>query len=283
MTAAERVALVHRYFDALNRGDAAGLAALVAPQWQQHLAGQTTVMNPTQMLAALHANFADLRYTVLDAFSDDADRATARWTYSGTPIVPLRLGERSIPPTGRAIAGHALGIFRIADDRIAESWIANDMPRVLADVEAAHTEANKVVVRRLVEEVWNRANPAAADELIAADHPVGGPAAVRANISSRAAARPDLHYTIDTLVAEGDVVVLRWTSQGTLRAGFDHPVFGHVAPTGQPLTETGINIFHVVNGTVVEGWAINDAVSLGKQLGVLPTVGRPPASGGRGR
>jgi predicted ester cyclase len=204
--------IIHRYFDALNRADAAALAALVAPEWQQHVAGQTTVLNPTQMLATLHANFADLHYPVLDAFSDGADRVTARWTFSGTPVVPLRLGERVIPPTGRAIAGHALGIFRIADERIAESWIANDMPRVLADVDAANTEANKAVVRRLIEDVWNRANPAAAEEIIAPDRLFAGrpapPQVVRANNARTVAARPDIHWTINDLVAEGDTVAV---------------------------------------------------------------------------
>lgn len=35
-------------------------------------------------------------------------------------------------------------------------------------------EANKAVVRRLIEEVWNRANPDAVDELIAPDRLFAG-------------------------------------------------------------------------------------------------------------
>ena len=67
----EPTTLIHRYFDALNRADTAELAALVAPEWQQHVGGQTSVMNPTHMVTTLHTNFADLRYTVLDAFSNN--------------------------------------------------------------------------------------------------------------------------------------------------------------------------------------------------------------------
>jgi SnoaL-like polyketide cyclase len=67
-------------------------------------------------------------------------------------------------------------------------------------------EENKTVVQRVVDEVWNRNDVEAADELFAPDFSrhgqVLGPAGVKATMARLSAERPDLHYTIDDMVAE---------------------------------------------------------------------------------
>src|SRR5581483_121538 len=193
-------------------------------------------------------------------------------------------------PTGQVVTSTGVNIFRLAGGKIVERWDVRDelgvgrqLGNILPpDYSPAVLEANKAVVRRLYDAVYNRTNPAAAHDLIAEDvlgngRPFGGPQAVLDNVASLVAARPDLHYTINSLVAEGDLVVVRWTSHGTLREGFNHPLFGHVSSTGQVLEETGINIHRIVNGKVVETWGMKDSVHLGQQLGVMPSPGQPPA------
>ena len=74
---------------------------------------------------------------------------------------------------------------------------------------------------------------------------------------------PDLHITIEDQIAEGDKVVTRWTWS------FTHTVpFLGAAPTGKHISFTGISIYRLEGGKIVEGW-FNRSMSLGlqRQLG----------------
>ena len=137
-------------------------------------------------------------------------------------------------------------------------------------------ESNKQLYRRLAEEVLNKKNLAAIDDLLASDfaeHPGGqrkqvGPEGFRENRKRRIAAFPDWNVVIDDLIAEGDKVVVRATGRGT-HAG----EFNGIAPTGKRISVTWIAIYRVVNGKLAEHWQNIDDLGLMKQLGaqlVLP-------------
>ncbi|MEO8550835.1 MAG: ester cyclase [Kofleriaceae bacterium] len=76
---------------------------------------------------------------------------------------------------------------------------------------------------------------------------------------------PDLHYTIEELVAEGDRVVARWTLRGTHTG-----TFRDIAPTGRKIVNNGFAIFRVVDGRIVESIVETD------RLGFLLAIGRIP-------
>ena len=141
------------------------------------------------------------------------------------------------------------------------------------------TEENKALVRQYVEEVWNKGNVAAVDELFApnyVDH-FDAPANTRMPaqwqfsevfkqfISQWRTTFPDFRYTIDLQVAEGDLVVTRWSVQGTHQGMFQ----GH-NPTGKQMTVTGIVIDRIVDGKAVEGWMEMDTLHQMRQLGLTP-------------
>lgn len=140
-------------------------------------------------------------------------------------------------------------------------------------------EANKALVRRLVEEVWNRESRAAAEELLLPER-VDRQLAIVAWARS---SRPDLHYTIEDIFAEGDRVAIRYTSSGTHTAPWTHPDTGPIAPTGKLVTNTAISIFHLANGTIVEFWEESNRLGLFQQLGATlqPPAAPDPPSGGR--
>jgi len=77
---------------------------------------------------------------------------------------------------------------------------------------------------------------------------------------------PDLHLTVDDLIAEGDKIVARNTVTGTHRGEF----MG-VAPTGKSVTYNEIFIFRFEAGRVVETWGVVDVYAQMKQIGVIPT------------
>ncbi len=142
------------------------------------------------------------------------------------------------------------------------------------------TEDNKALVRRLFEEVLNQGNFAVFDELYAPDFIFHEPAfpQVRTReddkrwlIESRSAF-PDVHFTIEDLIAEGDQVVVRFTSRGTNTADIVAPR-PHPA-TGKQFTATGIFIARFANDKFVEIWHQMDWLGVLQQLGLIPAPGQ---------
>jgi predicted ester cyclase len=139
-------------------------------------------------------------------------------------------------------------------------------------------EENKLAERRLYEEVWNKRNLAAIDELIApnvVEHnpntPSQGPGleGYRQSIESILTTFPDMKVTLEDLIAEGDKVVARWRASGThLGEGATIP------PTNKQVTITGIDILRYEGGKRVETWRQFDILGLLQQIGVVPPMGQ---------
>jgi steroid delta-isomerase-like uncharacterized protein len=137
------------------------------------------------------------------------------------------------------------------------------------------TEENKVVLRRLYEEVWSQGNLATVDELLAADyvlhdpaHLVRGPEGFKAYVATFRAAFPDLHATVEDQIAEEDRAAMRFTARGTHKGEFHG-----IPPTDNQITLSGTNIQGFVDGKIVENWVSLDALGMLQQLGVIPPMG----------
>jgi steroid delta-isomerase-like uncharacterized protein len=78
-------------------------------------------------------------------------------------------------------------------------------------------------------------------------------------------AYPDLHVTIEDLVAEGDKVVSRNTVTGTHRGEY----MGLPA-TGKSVTYNEIFIARFAGGRIAETWGVVDVLSQMRQLGAIP-------------
>ena len=76
--------------------------------------------------------------------------------------------------------------------------------------------------------------------------------------------------TIDFMVAEGDMVVARWTIRGT-----NNGEWMGKAATGKSVEFTGVNIFRFAKGKVVELWNHRDDLGFQQQLGVVPSPKQP--------
>jgi steroid delta-isomerase-like uncharacterized protein len=135
------------------------------------------------------------------------------------------------------------------------------------------SEANKSLIRRLVEEGWNKRNLALVDELYA-DCVYHSPAtgeikgeALKQFLASMLAAFPDIRFTIQDQVAEGDKLVTRWSCTGTHLG----ELVG-LAPTGKQVTFSGMAIVRIVDGKIVEQWEESDALGILQQLGAVPPL-----------
>jgi predicted ester cyclase len=158
---------------------------------------------------------------------------------------------------------------------------------VTHDEEGAMSAANKELVRRHFEELFNRKNLAVAEELLAEDYlehavaPFGqaepglvnGPAAMRQTAQWLLAQFPDLHMRIEAVVAEGDLVAVRVLSEGTNLG----PLNGVVPPTGKRFAARQSHWFRVADGRLAEHWATREDLVAMLQLGVVQPPSRPPS------
>jgi len=148
---------------------------------------------------------------------------------------------------------------------------------------------NIALVRRLIEEVWNKGNLDVLGELVSDKYmgvepihgEVRGLEAFRRQVQSYRAAFPDLRMTIDDIGMSGDRIFVRWTGRGTHRG-----TFMGIAPTNNRGEIKGISIDRVSGGKVVEHQQSYDSLALFQVLGVVPPLDRlvktqPSAEQGR--
>jgi len=138
------------------------------------------------------------------------------------------------------------------------------------------SEDNKAVVRKYLE-AYNTGNLSVVDETYAPEilkHWVYYGAADERGLDAkkatatrlRTAFPDDLQLTADAMIAEGDLVALRWTLTGTHRGGYETP-FGTLPSTGNSVTRQGITIFRLSQGKIVEEWSCSDRVGAWQQMG----------------
>ena len=156
------------------------------------------------------------------------------------------------------------------------------------------SEVNKAIVRRFMDEVVNRGDLGALDELVAPnflEHGALIPGAdsgldeAASNAVTRPTGResakrqyallhagfPDLRVTVEDYVAEGERVALRSVWRGTHRGEF----LG-VAPTGRIIALENLELLRLQRGQIVEHWSLMDEHTLLGLLGAFPKKGDLP-------
>ena len=137
------------------------------------------------------------------------------------------------------------------------------------------SEENKALIYRWFEEVWNRGNRQAIDELLAEDgvihglndasgKPVQGIEAFREFHNQFRGAFPDITVTLEDVIAEGDKVVARCSVRG--RHTGEHLGF---SATNSPVEFEGVAITRIKDGKIVEAWNHFDFMEMNRQLGVV--------------
>lgn len=139
------------------------------------------------------------------------------------------------------------------------------------------------LVSRIADDIWNRGDMAAVDEVMAAEAVYHGPhmpdgmgdrESWRRAVSMYRDAFPDSHVTYEDFVVSGDTVVGRWRATGT-----------HTGPlpeldaTGKAIAIGGISIYRIADGKIVEVWEHLDLLGMWQQLGVVVLPGRDQAHG----
>ena len=134
------------------------------------------------------------------------------------------------------------------------------------------TNELKALAHQYVEQIWNLGNLAALDDLTTPTYTYqlgGQPGRDRAGmqqfIKMIRVAFPDWRVQIVDIIAEGNMVVIRWQGQVTHQG-----VFQGIPPTGKQVAVSGINMYRVIDGKVDAEWEQTDSLGMLQQLGVLP-------------
>ena len=132
--------------------------------------------------------------------------------------------------------------------------------------------ANKQIVQRYFEEVWNKGNLQVLDSLLSPDYlnhtpstpnPAPGPAGLKPIVQAIRRGFPDIHYEIQELIATDSFVVAQVIVTGTNTDS----LFG-LPPTGKPIRILQINEEKIIDGKISEHWRVTDELGMMKQLGV---------------
>lgn len=137
------------------------------------------------------------------------------------------------------------------------------------------TKNSKTISRRFFEEVLSRGDLELVKELFTADYNAHTPIGVFEGIEGAVQfvirlreAFPDLDAKVEDQVIEGDKIANLWRARGTHQGDF-----GGIPATGRKMETSGITMFRVADGKVLESWGFADMMGMMKQLGAVPTPG----------
>ncbi|HUP38734.1 MAG TPA: nuclear transport factor 2 family protein [Vicinamibacterales bacterium] len=135
---------------------------------------------------------------------------------------------------------------------------------VIAQAQApARADDNKAIARRYFEEILNKGSVAAIDAIIAPDVVFRNPPAVikgiadfKALVATLRGAFPDLQFTLEDELADGNKAVTRWVMRGTQGTC--------------KVDVTGMDMFLIDKGKIREIWVSMDSLKHAQQMGTVP-------------
>jgi steroid delta-isomerase-like uncharacterized protein len=142
------------------------------------------------------------------------------------------------------------------------------------DTRETSIQRNKTLVRRWIEEGFNQRRLNVVDELfterVAVNGQIVGRDGLKQSMSRHLRGFPDLHVTIDDIVAEGRKVGIWYTVEGTHRGEFEA-----IPPTGNRVKWVGFDLFSIDGGKISEARFLSDFHGLLTQLGASVSLPRP--------
>lgn len=129
------------------------------------------------------------------------------------------------------------------------------------------------LVSRIADDLWNRGDIDAADELMRKDAKYHGPhmpngLGTRKDwknaIKMYLSAFPDSHVKYEDFITTDDTVVGRWSATATHTGKLPN-----LAPTGKSISISGITIYKFSGDKIAEAWEELDMLGMWQQLGII--------------
>lgn len=139
------------------------------------------------------------------------------------------------------------------------------------------SEEIRAMTRRLIDEI-NKGNFDALDKYYASDFvihlppfpDIRGLKAYKRFLANQRTSFPDVQWTIDEMISEGDRGAIRITWRGT---NTGQSKFFPFPPTGKQVTWSCCVMSRIAGGKIVETWTYADNLGLMQQLGIIPPLG----------
>lgn len=135
-------------------------------------------------------------------------------------------------------------------------------------------EERIALIRRTSDELWNKGNLAACDEVCASHcsfhdpgYTIDGVAGMKRQVSDLRAAQPDLHLDVHDVLIDGDMSASRWTLGGTGQGEFRG-----LPATGKSYVMTGMDMAKWEDDRIVEHWTNYDLFGALQQAGIIPEM-----------
>ena len=132
---------------------------------------------------------------------------------------------------------------------------------------------NKAMIRREIEEIWDKGDMSIVSEIIASNYYYHSPLGIdikgldgyKQMFLDVRSTFPDFHMSIDSMIAEGDKIAAVFTMSGTFKGKF-----GMFEPTGNRFLIKSVYLYGFENGKVVGMEAFYDTLTYFQQLGIKP-------------
>jgi predicted ester cyclase len=126
--------VAHATNEGINKGNVDFADEVFAPDYEVHAIGLPATRGPEAFKLAVgfwRSAFPDFHMTIHELMGE-GDMVTVRFTTTGTHRGPLM----GIPPTGKTFTVSGADVHRVVGGRVVESWISDDMPRILLELGA---------------------------------------------------------------------------------------------------------------------------------------------------
>jgi predicted ester cyclase len=238
------------------------------PLAERQQMGAAPSLPPRQLSATEEANI-ELFQRIINPAGLKFDNLTA----FGDVVVALEPSQHAKDTTTRKIE-----IYRAATDalELAYSHEFTTNPPYAGDP-SADTELSRAVVKRFFEQVLSGYDLDVLAEIASPNiliHPTAMPCEASFYgingagdwLGGQWKTFPDLTVTDTLLVAQGDIVAVHWTAQGTSKGNFLM-----LPPTGNPVEYAGLSMYRIEDGKIAEIWEARNTLSIMRQLN--PEIG----------
>lgn len=235
-----------------------------------------------ELVTMLHTAFPDFYIHVQDMVAS-GDTVVTRWRGGGTHVGgALGTVKGDIPPSGRKFEIDGMTWHRIADGRIVESLANEDTVGLLMQLgvipspppEEPSPKGNLALVHRYFDEIMSRGklevikevmDPNVAFIIPTQPEPIRGHEGFTGFVQYLRNAFPDIKFTVQREIVEGNKVAARWKITGTHEGEF----LG-AAQTGARIEDYGIDIFTISKGRILTVHVNENDLGLMIQLGMIP-------------
>jgi steroid delta-isomerase-like uncharacterized protein len=242
------------------------------------------------LVTMLHGCFPDFYIHAKDMVAS-GDMVVTRWRGGGTHLGgAIHTVAGDVPPSGRYFEIDGMSWHRFAGGKIVEVIGHEDtigMFQQLGVMPSPRTattpEQNLATARRFLEELLNQGRFSVMDELVTDDFQftlptmpaLNGKEALRGYASLLRQAFEGLRFEVEREAAGDDRVALRWRITGKHVGEFNG-----VAPSGQAVSEYGIDFFEFWGGKIKAVRVVANQLGLTTQMSAgAPRAARPHAGG----